>query len=125
MPQPVKPVPRSKVINAMQAQRAINAGCEVFLCVVKRTPDESTQPIVSLGSLATSTPGSVTATAQASAPAGAAQGDEGLVPQHIMDQIKLEYADVFQDLPPGLPPDRGVGHCIETDPNAPIPTLGK
>ena len=34
----------------------------------------------------------------------------------LMEQIKLEFEDVFQAPPPGLPPDRGTGHLIPLEP---------
>ncbi|KAJ9521146.1 hypothetical protein QJQ45_022845 [Haematococcus lacustris] len=40
-----------------------------------------------------------------------------LVTDAELQAVLDEYSDVFQDMPPGLPPDRGVGHTIrmETD----------
>jgi hypothetical protein len=35
-------------------------------------------------------------------------------------ELLQEYADVFSEIPPGLPPDRGIGHAINTGDNSPI-----
>jgi len=35
-----------------------------------------------------------------------------------IEQLLDEFKDVFQDLPPGLPPDRGTGHCISLEHDA-------
>jgi hypothetical protein len=35
-------------------------------------------------------------------------------------ELLQEYADVFSELPPGLPLDRGIGHAINTGDNSPI-----
>ncbi|KAJ9507562.1 hypothetical protein QJQ45_019379 [Haematococcus lacustris] len=39
----------------------------------------------------------------------------------IYKELLSEYADVFGDMPPGLPPDRPVGHTIRTPPGAEPP----
>ena len=44
------------------------------------------------------------------------QNNPSLVSAAIMDQIKLEFEDVFQPPPAGLPPDRGIGHLIPLEP---------
>ena len=49
------------------------------------------------------------------------QGATNLVPQSIMDAIKLEFDDVFQLPPDGLPPDRGTGHLIPLVPDQKAP----
>ena len=46
----------------------------------------------------------------------------GLIPQRKLQSLLEEYADVFpDDLPAGLPPDRGTGHTIVLEPNAAPP----
>jgi len=35
-----------------------------------------------------------------------------------IEQLLDAFKDVFQDLPPGLPSDRGTGHCINLEPDA-------
>ena len=37
---------------------------------------------------------------------------DGLVPEEEMKQLLAEYAEIFQEVPDGLPPDRGVQHTI-------------
>lgn len=46
---------------------------------------------------------------------------EGLVPQETVDTITAEFADVFQPQPPGLPPERGIGHMIPLEPGQKAP----
>ncbi|KAJ9526886.1 hypothetical protein QJQ45_017744 [Haematococcus lacustris] len=50
-----------------------------------------------------------------------AEQDPWLVPQAVLDGLLSEYADVFGDMPPGLPPNRPVGHTIRTPPGAEAP----
>ncbi|KAJ9519642.1 hypothetical protein QJQ45_013270 [Haematococcus lacustris] len=50
-----------------------------------------------------------------------AEQDSWLVPQAVLDGLLSEYADVFGDMPPGLPPNRPVGHTIRTPPGAEAP----
>ena len=40
-----------------------------------------------------------------------------LVSQSDLDALKLEFQDVFQSPPDGLPPDRGTGHLIPLQPD--------
>jgi hypothetical protein len=43
----------------------------------------------------------------------------GLVPENTLQQLLAEYAEVFPaDLPPGLPPEREIGHVIPLQQNA-------
>ena len=42
--------------------------------------------------------------------------DPELVPPEEISKILEEFKDVFEDMPPGLPPDRGVGHTIVLEP---------
>ncbi|KAJ9534799.1 hypothetical protein QJQ45_017235 [Haematococcus lacustris] len=44
-----------------------------------------------------------------------------LVTDAELQAVLDEYSDVFQDMPPGLPPDRGVGHTIRMESDAPPP----
>ena len=44
-----------------------------------------------------------------------------LVPQADIDALKLEFDDVFQSPPDGLPPDRGTGHLIPLLPDHKAP----
>jgi hypothetical protein len=37
---------------------------------------------------------------------------QGCVPKEQLDAVLAEFSDVFQDLPPGLPPERAVSHTI-------------
>ena len=43
--------------------------------------------------------------------------DTPLVPDSVMTAIKEEFSDVFEPPPPGLPPDRGIGHMIPLQPD--------
>jgi hypothetical protein len=48
---------------------------------------------------------------------GGPVGDaNGLVKPELVQQVLDEYKDVFEDLPPGLPPERGIGHAIPVQP---------
>jgi len=48
--------------------------------------------------------------------------DEGLVPQDRIDALLQKYSKVFPDeLPAGLPPDRGIGHTIRLEAGATPP----
>ncbi len=89
---------KSPVISAMQAAKAIKQGCSSFLVVVKEAEE---QP--STGSATIDVAG-------------------GLVPEASMRSLLQEYQDVFpENLPPGLPPERGTGHTIPMEPGAAPP----
>ena len=49
------------------------------------------------------------------------QQDPQLVPEADLDALKLEFQDVFQSPPDGLPPDRGTGHLIPLLPDQKAP----
>ena len=49
------------------------------------------------------------------------QHDPHLVPSSVIDAIKLEFKDVFEPPPDGLPPDRGTGHLIPLVPDHKAP----
>ena len=57
----------------------------------------------------------------AAAEASATLIPPGLVPQHELDAILLKFKAVFHEIPPGLPPDRGVSHTIPLIPGAGTP----
>ena len=49
--------------------------------------------------------------------------DAGLIPDDKLTALKSKFADVFKDVPDGLPPDRGVGHTIPLTEGAVPPNL--
>jgi len=44
-----------------------------------------------------------------------------VIPQSELQEIIEKYKSVFDEVPPGLPPDRGVGHTIPLEPNVKPP----
>ena len=77
-------------LNAIQMQRQLKPGKAVKCFAVKVTgPPKDPEP-----------------DAKATAP------DPDLVSSAVMEAIKVEFQDVFQPPPDGLPPDRGTGHLI-------------
>ena len=83
-------------LNAMQMQRQLKPGKNVKCFAVKVIAPDEDQPAQQ---------------SSASAPAS------GLVSEAVMNAIKLEFQDVFQSPPDGLPPDRGTGHLIPLQPD--------
>ena len=49
------------------------------------------------------------------------QHDPHLLPEAVIDALKQEFQDVFQNPPDGLPPDRGTGHLIPLLPDHKAP----
>ncbi|KAJ9531760.1 hypothetical protein QJQ45_021907 [Haematococcus lacustris] len=94
-----------KVLSAKQAARALRKGCCSVLALVQPSAANDDEGWYN-GSLA-----SVLVNNQ--------EGCErpGLVPASIIDSmVHEEFPTVFQDMPAGLPPDRGVGHTIRLEP---------
>lgn len=56
-------------------------------------------------------------TKQDALPPDIRQDNPDLVPSSAIESLKLEFADVFQPPPDGLPPDRGTGHLIPLVPD--------
>ncbi|KAJ9520962.1 hypothetical protein QJQ45_014157 [Haematococcus lacustris] len=94
-----------KVLSAKQAARALRKGCCSVLALVQPSAANDDEGWYN-GSLA-----SVLVNNQ--------EGCErpGLVPASVIDSmVHEEFPTVFQDMPAGLPPDRGVGHTIRLEP---------
>ncbi|KAJ9506933.1 hypothetical protein QJQ45_016510 [Haematococcus lacustris] len=94
-----------KVLSAKQAARALRKGCCSVLALVQPSAAKDDEGWYN-GSLA-----SVLVNSQ--------EGCErpGLVPASVIDSmVHEEFPTVFQDMPAGLPPDRGVGHTIRLEP---------
>ncbi|KAJ9519889.1 hypothetical protein QJQ45_014609, partial [Haematococcus lacustris] len=94
-----------KVLSAKQAARALRKGCCSVLALVQPSAANDDEGWYK-GSLA-----SVLVNNQ--------EGCErpGLVPASVIDSmVHEEFPTVFQDMPAGLPPDRGVGHTIRLEP---------
>ena len=104
------------LLSAMQMKRAVRkAGARdehLFLVHVKVADDKAADACTT--TRVESHPG----------PAGPSGSDgDGLVPQHKIEALLEKYKDVFPDeLPPGLPPDRGIGHTIPLIPGAKPPS---
>ncbi|KAJ9511709.1 hypothetical protein QJQ45_018011 [Haematococcus lacustris] len=103
----------TKLLSPGQAVRQLRKGCSSWLMLVK-PGDAGDQEGWHRGSLAA-------AVAGCSEQNTKAEQDPWLVPQAVLDGLLSEYADVFGDMPPGLPPDRPVGHTIRTPPGAEAP----
>ncbi|KAJ9524507.1 hypothetical protein QJQ45_019534 [Haematococcus lacustris] len=94
-----------KVLSAKQAARALRKGCCSVLALVQPSAAKDEEGWYN-GSLA-----SVLVNNQ--------EGCErpGLVPASVIDSmVHEEFPTVFQDMPAGLPPDRGVGHTSRLEP---------
>jgi hypothetical protein len=98
------------VLTAKQARRAIRKGAKAALFVVRSdwvphtvSPAHAPRPRAPM-TFACSPKASV---------AGSGLGVlSAAAPPPEVQQVLDELADVFQPVPPGLPPDRGVGHTI-------------
>ncbi|KAJ9531535.1 hypothetical protein QJQ45_014992 [Haematococcus lacustris] len=102
-----------KLLSPGQAVRQLRKGCSSWLMLVK-PGGAGDQEGWHQGSLAA-------AVAGCSEQNTKAEQDPWLVPQAVLDGLLSEYADVFGDMPPGLPPNRPVGHTIRTPPGAEAP----
>lgn len=76
-------------ISALQMKRAVRKGCQPLLVLVKAVMESDTQMD---------------------------SGDIGVIPQPQLDRLLAEYADVFPNELPGLPPDRPVSLTIPLQP---------
>ncbi|KAJ9509347.1 hypothetical protein QJQ45_001810 [Haematococcus lacustris] len=101
------------LLSPGQAVRQLRKGCSSWLMLVK-PGDAGDQEGWHQGSLAAVVAGCSEQNTKA-------EQDPELVPQAVLDGLLSEYADVFGDMPPGLPPDRPVGHTIRTPPRAEAP----
>ncbi|KAJ9533200.1 hypothetical protein QJQ45_018307, partial [Haematococcus lacustris] len=102
-----------KLLSPGQAVRQLRKGCSSWLMLVK-PGDAGDQEGWHQGSLAAVVAGCSEQNTKA-------EQDPELVPQAVLDGLLSEYADVFGDMPPGLPPNRPVGHTIRTPPGAEAP----
>ncbi|KAJ9512274.1 hypothetical protein QJQ45_012943 [Haematococcus lacustris] len=102
-----------KLLSPGQAVRQLRKGCSSWLMLVK-PGDAGDQQGWHQGSLAAVVAGCSEQNTKA-------EQDPELVPQAVLDGLLSEYADVFGDMPPGLPPDRPVGHTIRTPPGSEAP----
>ena len=108
------------ILTAKSASRAVRKGAKMFVVAVREGhhPDcgsavlyADMQPHLSKHQAPTVTVADASATTIPS----------GLVDQSELDAILLKYKSVFEELPPGLPPDRGVTHTIPLMPGAGSP----
>ncbi|KAJ9521797.1 hypothetical protein QJQ45_024663, partial [Haematococcus lacustris] len=102
-----------KLLSPGQAVRQLRKGCSSWLMLVK-PGDAGDQQGWHQGSLAAVVAGCSEQNTKA-------EQDPELVPQAVLEGLLSEYADVFGDMPPGLPPDRPVGHTIRTPPGSEAP----
>ncbi len=96
-------------INARQANELLKRGCKNALVVVRAA--HGAPPVAAAASVA--------ALADAPAPP-----QDSPVDGDALRSLLDEFSDVFQSLPSGLPPDRGVGHTINLQPNV-VPPFRK
>jgi hypothetical protein len=112
---PVDDGKSDSVLSASQVKRLARKGARVFLAVIRPVESDSVPPVVA--SVATLSPDEPTTSVQLDQPAGP-PGSE--VPW--VSELLSEFSKVLQDpLPPGLPPERSVGHSIPTEPGHPPP----
>ncbi|KAJ9516264.1 hypothetical protein QJQ45_001114 [Haematococcus lacustris] len=102
-----------ELLSPGQAVRQLRKGCSSWLMLVK-PGDAGDQQGWHQGSLAAVVAGCSEQNTKA-------EQDPELVPQAVLEGLLSEYADVFGDMPPGLPPDRPVGHTIRTPPGSEAP----
>ena len=107
-PIPVEPTgPNTVQVNAIQMKRQLKQD-EAVKCIVVKLKDPHLYRKEGAASLEAQ---SVTDQVNS-----AEHDNPDLVSSMIMEQLKLEFADVFQPPPDGLPPDRGTGHLIPLEP---------
>ncbi|KAJ9507837.1 hypothetical protein QJQ45_019250, partial [Haematococcus lacustris] len=96
--------------SAQQAARALRKGCPSVLVLVQPDDGDADEGWHS-GSLAS-------VIASSAKKSKTEQHVHGLMPQSEVDSLVHDkYPEVFQDMPSGLPPDRGVGHTIRMAPD--------
>ncbi|KAJ9529817.1 hypothetical protein QJQ45_022213 [Haematococcus lacustris] len=98
-------------LSVGQTARLLRKGCRSLLLLVQPGSDSDKEGWHK-GSLAAAVAGCK----------GSNDKDKpGLVTEAELQAVLEEYSDVFQDMPPGLPPDRGVGHTIRMEADAQPP----
>ncbi|KAJ9523167.1 hypothetical protein QJQ45_024088, partial [Haematococcus lacustris] len=97
------------VLSAGQTARLLRQGCSSWLMLVQPS-DGNDKEGWHTGSLAAAVVGSEGARS--------AEVNPWLVPAAQLEGLLAEFADVFESMPEGLPPDRKVGHTIRLEPGA-------
>ncbi|KAJ9517102.1 hypothetical protein QJQ45_002613 [Haematococcus lacustris] len=97
------------VLSAGQTARLLRQGCSSWLMLVQ-PGDGNDKEGWHTGSLAAAVVGSEGARS--------AEVNPWLVPAAQLEGLLAEFADVFESMPEGLPPDRKVGHTIRLEPGA-------
>ncbi|KAJ9514787.1 hypothetical protein QJQ45_028458, partial [Haematococcus lacustris] len=97
------------VLSAGQTARLLRQGCSSWLMLVQSS-DGNDKEGWHTGSLAAAVVGSEGARS--------AEVNPWLVPAAQLEGLLAEFADVFESMPEGLPPDRKVGHTIRLEPGA-------
>ncbi|KAJ9531304.1 hypothetical protein QJQ45_006755 [Haematococcus lacustris] len=98
-------------LSVGQTARLLRKGCRSLLLLVQPGSESDTEGWHK-GSLAA---------AVAGCKESSGKDRPELVTDAELQAVLDEYSDVFQDMPPGLPPDRGVGHTIRMESDAPPP----
>ncbi|KAJ9508757.1 hypothetical protein QJQ45_028059 [Haematococcus lacustris] len=94
------------VLSAGQTARLLRQGCSSWLMLVQPSDDNGWHT------------GSLAAAVVGSEGARSAEANPWLVPAAQLEGLLAEFADVFESMPEGLPPDRKVGHTIRLEPGA-------
>ena len=106
--EPVQSVPGAYAapITAVQAGKAMASGCRAFLAVCT-----DAQPVADASCAAVNSD------------TDAGESDQSqLMPESVLNALLHEYHDVFPEaLPPGLPPERNIGHTIPLEPGSKPP----
>ncbi|KAJ9534690.1 hypothetical protein QJQ45_013074 [Haematococcus lacustris] len=95
--------PDPPLLSAKQAARALRLGCMSWLLLVQPAERDDAEGWCT-GSLL-------------SVVSGASSASPGLVPNEVMTTLLKSHAEVFEEIPAGLPPERGVGHTIPLEPD--------
>lgn len=141
-----RPADAPKVVSAKHAFNALRYGADAMLCVVraenqKPRKSHTERKVADPADPANPADQAHSATAVHAAAAAAllaaradvsAEGPElanlsahaNFATPAEIESLLLEYRDVFQEVPAGLPPDRGVGHTIPIEPGAKAPFKG-
>ncbi len=102
----VKPPVASLFLTALQARKAVKAGCRAFYVQVTET-EGSVAPTVATMDVDSAT-----------GPTQSRTKDSTLVPESELQFILHDCQDRFpESLPDGLPPERNVAHTIPTEPD--------
>lgn len=106
-----QPSDQSRVISAKQTYNALRHGAQAMLFVVQAAPimpaDCTAEHVIRHATVSNDRQNSIDHATTIKPP----KSDAAPVPAQIQGLL-TSYADVFAELPAGLPPDRGVGHTI-------------